>query len=76
MSKLPTITGVEALAAFQKLGYVEVRVKRSHHVMKREGSEFLLSIPVHRRKNLKRGTLRALLRTAEITVDEFCDLLQ
>jgi predicted RNA binding protein YcfA (HicA-like mRNA interferase family) len=75
MSKMPVITGEEALAAFLKLGYVEVRVKGSHHILKREGNQFLLSIPVHRGKKLKQGTLRALLRAAEITADQLRDLL-
>ena len=47
--------------------------KDSHHVYKKSGAVFNLSIPNHR--ELKKGTLRSLLRAADITVDQFIDLL-
>jgi predicted RNA binding protein YcfA (HicA-like mRNA interferase family) len=75
MSKLPSITGEKAKSAFEQLGFYEVRVKGSHHVMKRDGHRFLLSIPIHGGENLKPGTLRSLIRAAGITVEQFQALL-
>ena len=75
MSSLPTITGKEAKAAFEKLGFYEDRVKGSHHILKRDGHRYLLSVPIHGGKNLKSGTLRALIRASGITVEQFQDLL-
>lgn len=75
MSNLPAITGKKAKAAFEKLGYAEVRVKGSHHTLKRDGHCYLLTVPIHGGKNLKSGTLRGLIRTAGITIEQFRDLL-
>ncbi|MBI1904596.1 MAG: type II toxin-antitoxin system HicA family toxin [Planctomycetia bacterium] len=75
MSELPVVTGSEAIRAFSKLGFTVARICGSHHVMKREGHELLLTVPVHGGTNLKRGTLRGLIRAAGITVEEFQALL-
>jgi predicted RNA binding protein YcfA (HicA-like mRNA interferase family) len=75
MPKLPTITGRQAIAAFSKHGFVEDRVCGSHHILKKDGHEFLLSVPVHGSENLKTGTLRGLIRASGLTVEQFCDLV-
>lgn len=76
MSKLPDATGEQAVIAFSKIGFVVVRIKGSHHMMKRDGHRFVLSVPVHKGKALKRGTLRGLINAAGITIEEFCELLE
>ena len=43
--------------------------------MVKEGFEVTLSVPVHRGRDVKRGTLRDLIRDAGLTVDEFVKLL-
>ena len=72
--KLPVVSGVEAIKAFQKLGY---RFDDQHgsHVMVRHAKppHRRLSIPNH--PELAKGTLRALVREAGLTVDEFVNLL-
>jgi len=45
----------------------------SHVVMIKPGNKANLSIPQHRELSI--GTLRALIRNAGMTVDEFVDLL-
>jgi len=45
-------------------------------IMKRENHPFLLSVPVHSGKRLKPGTLRGLLRAADLAVEEFVELLE
>ena len=73
MGKLATISGKEAAKAFQKAGWQSVGQVGSHLVMIRPGIRVNLSIPQH--KELSVGTLRALIRNAGLTVDEFLDLL-
>ena len=75
MSELPVITGKQAISAFSKLGFSVVRIRASHHIMKREGHRYLLSVPVHGNEDLKPGTLRGLLRAAEIDIAQFVELL-
>jgi predicted RNA binding protein YcfA (HicA-like mRNA interferase family) len=68
MSRLPRVSGDEAIKVFGRLGYRTVRQQGSHVRMKCEGRQ-PLTIPRH--KELKRGTLRALIRDAGFTLEEF-----
>ena len=73
MAKLPIISGAEAIKAFKKAGWTQDRQKGSHVVLVKPDYRFVLTVPLH--PELDRGTLRALIRAAGLTVDEFCDLL-
>jgi predicted RNA binding protein YcfA (HicA-like mRNA interferase family) len=75
MPELPAVTGLEAIWAFARIGFEEVHVKGSHHVLKKANHPYRLSIPVHANKPLKKGTLRSLIRAAGISVEEFVSLL-
>ena len=73
MPRLPTdISGRKAVKAFQRAGWM-VRRWGPHIILEKEGLWPTLSVPDH--KSLDRGTLRALLRHADISVDEFLRLL-
>jgi len=74
-SKLPIVSGREAVRAFERAGFVQLpgRGKGSHMAVWRENPPALLTIPDHR--ELKRGLLRALIRKAGMSVDDFVDLL-
>ncbi|MCJ7833481.1 MAG: type II toxin-antitoxin system HicA family toxin [Deltaproteobacteria bacterium] len=75
MAGLPVISGKKAVKAFQKAGWKFKRVGSSRHIiMKKEDTPITLSIPDH--KILDRGLLRALIRDALLSVDEFCKLLE
>lgn len=67
MPKLPRISGDEAIRVLQRLGFVSVRQRGSHVVMRREGSGCV--IPLH--KELAVGTLRSALRQAGVSPEEF-----
>jgi len=71
MSRLGSYTGTVIVQAFQKAGWSISRQKGSHVAMEKPGQEATLSVPVHKGKDVKRGTLRALIKDAEMTVDEF-----
>lgn len=75
MSDLPAVTGREVIGAFPKAGFEVARVCGSHHMMKRPGHRFVLSVPVHGHQKLKPGTLRALINDAGLTKDQFVGLL-
>lgn len=75
MSKLPRISGREAVKALQKLGYEVDHQTGSHIILRhREPPHRRLSVPDH--KELAKGTLRALIRQAGLTVEEFRRLLK
>ena len=74
MGKLGNISGKEAVKAFQKAGWQKVGQVGSHLVMTKSGLRVNLSIPQH--KELASGTLRALIRNAELSIDDFIELLK
>jgi predicted RNA binding protein YcfA (HicA-like mRNA interferase family) len=73
MARLPVISGHTALKAFSKAGFTSNRQTASHVIMEKAGMEVTLSIPLH--EELKRGTLRNLIKDSGLTVDEFVALL-
>jgi predicted RNA binding protein YcfA (HicA-like mRNA interferase family) len=69
---MPTVSGHDCIKALIKLGYRQVRQRGSHVRLVCEGRN-PVTVPMH--PTLDRGTLRAIIRTVEITVDEFAALL-
>jgi len=72
--KLPVVSGSDAVKAFGKAGY-EFDGQHGSHIILRHSAppHRRLSIPNH--KELAKGTLRALIREAGLTVEEFANLL-
>ncbi|MEQ1946684.1 MAG: type II toxin-antitoxin system HicA family toxin [Bryobacteraceae bacterium] len=66
---LPAVSGEEAVRAFRKAGWIEDRQRGSHVILIKAGQPVSLSIPLHR--EIAPGTLRALIRNAAMTVEEF-----
>jgi predicted RNA binding protein YcfA (HicA-like mRNA interferase family) len=73
MGKLGNISGKDAVKVFLKLNWQVIGQVGSHVVMVKTGMRVNLSIPQH--KELSVGTLRALIRNAGLTVDEFLAML-
>ncbi len=74
MSKLPVVSGQRAVRALLRIGY-EIDHQTGSHVILRHASppHRRLTIPDH--KELARGTLRAIIRQAGLTVQGFRELL-
>jgi predicted RNA binding protein YcfA (HicA-like mRNA interferase family) len=66
MPKLPRIAGKDCCKAFTRLGFVEVRQRGSHVVMRRGESGCV--VPLH--KELKTGTLSGILKQAGISAED------
>jgi predicted RNA binding protein YcfA (HicA-like mRNA interferase family) len=73
MARLANISGKDAAKAFQKAGWQALGQVGSHLVLVKPGVRVNLSIPQH--QELSVGTLRALIRHAGMTVDDFLELL-
>jgi predicted RNA binding protein YcfA (HicA-like mRNA interferase family) len=71
MPKLRRVSGQEAVRALERLGFVQVRQRGSHVVLKKQALEGEVGcvVPLHR--ELALGTLRGILRLARVTPDEF-----
>jgi predicted RNA binding protein YcfA (HicA-like mRNA interferase family) len=74
VADLPVISGREAVRAFRKVGYETDRQRGSHIILRQaESPHRRLTVPDH--KELRKGTLRALIRQAGLSIDEFVALL-
>ena len=74
MTRLPVVSGREAVRAFAKIGYREDRQTSSHIILRHQDPPHRrLTVPDH--KELARGTWRSLIREAGLTVEEFVALL-
>jgi predicted RNA binding protein YcfA (HicA-like mRNA interferase family) len=71
MPEIPRISGDEAIQAFVVLGFIQVRQKGSHVVMRRGDKGCVMP----RHKELAVGTLRSVIRQAGISVDDFVTAL-
>ena len=76
MSRLPAVNPRDVIRALEKAGFVVVRIKGSHHFLVHHCDPArTTNVPGHGSKDLPRGTLRAIIKQAGLTVDEFIALL-
>jgi len=71
MPSLPVISGAEAVRALQRLGFIVVR-QRGSHIVLRKGSQACV-VPNHR--EIKTGTLAGLLKQGSVSIDDFISAL-
>jgi predicted RNA binding protein YcfA (HicA-like mRNA interferase family) len=78
MPKLLRVSGEALIAALKRAGFETARQSGNHVQMRRftaEGRKITFPVPVHSGKTLKPGTLKGILRLAELTVEELERLL-
>jgi predicted RNA binding protein YcfA (HicA-like mRNA interferase family) len=73
VTKPPVISGDECISALRHLGYSIARIKGDHVRLRCTGRNPVI-IPRHH--TFDRGTLKSILRTIELTSDEFIELLK
>lgn len=75
MTKLPCLSGRELIAALKRAGYEEDHRTGSHVILRhKDPPHKRLTIPDH--KEIAKGTLRAILRQAGLTVEDLYQLLR
>ena len=74
--KLPVVSGRQVIRVLERLGYQIVRQRGSHIRLRDESDPEHLPVTVPDHRSLKPGLLRQVLRDANLTVDEFVDLLK
>ncbi len=73
MSKLPVISGRKCIEALENTGFYFKRQESSHVTLRRDKPFAQVVVPLH--KKLDRGILRAIIRQANLSVEEFVGLL-
>ncbi|WAL62015.1 type II toxin-antitoxin system HicA family toxin [Thermocoleostomius sinensis] len=67
---MKSISGKRLCKIVEQKGWVLRRITGSHHIYENPEVEQILSIPVHRNQDLKLGTLRALMRIAQLSEND------
>ena len=75
MPRLRRVSSREAIRVLEKMGFVQVRQRGSHIVLRKDTPEGAVGcvVPLHR--ELATGTLRGILKQAGVTPGEFMDKL-
>ena len=73
--KFPVVSGSELVKVLKSAGFVERRQKGSHLHLYRESDRRRVTVPIHKGKDIPVGTLKAILKDADMTGDELRKLL-
>lgn len=78
MARLPRASGKRTIKALRQAGFEVLHIRGSHHYLHRWSDEQwspIVTVPVHGSKTLKPKTLKSILKQANLTVEEFAELL-
>ena len=67
--KLPTLTATRVLAILKRHGFQPIRRSGSHVVLRHPDGRWT-TVPMHKGRDLPKGTLRQILRDADLTVGD------
>ena len=73
--KLTPVKPKELVKVLEKKGFIVRKQTGSHLILFKKGIRRPISVPIHPR-DLPSGTQRAILRQAEISIDEYNKLLK
>jgi len=76
MSKLPAIKGWQLIHFLKRINFVVVR-QRGSHVLMKDGAGQIVIVPTHKKKDLPKGLLSAIINEdLQLTHDEFYELFE
>jgi predicted RNA binding protein YcfA (HicA-like mRNA interferase family) len=71
MPKLPSLSAREVCKILQSHGFVIVRQKGSHIILRKELPERGITVPVPNHSEIAKGTLKSIIDQSEIPKSEF-----
>ena len=71
MGKLRIMSGKEVCSILMRHDFIEVRRKGSHIAMQKKGAKGTVTIPVPDHREIRLGTLQAIIRQSDIPRSEF-----
>jgi predicted RNA binding protein YcfA (HicA-like mRNA interferase family) len=69
LTRLPTVSGKQLLAALEKAGFEVARVKGSHHLLRHPDGRSTV-VPVHSGDDIGPGLLGKVLRDTKLTREQ------
>ena len=73
--QLPRLGAGQLVRALKRAGFEEKRQKGSHSHLKRESDKRRVTVPIHKGRDIPMGTLRGILKDADLSIEEFKRLL-
>lgn len=73
-SKLPRIDHTKLVRALEKAGFEKLRQRGSHLHLRHISDKKRVTVPIHSNRTIPPGTLKAILRDADLSVDDFLKL--
>ncbi len=67
---MKSISGKQLCKLVEQKGWILQRITGSHYIYANPELQQILSIPVHRNQDLKIGTLRALMKLAQLSEED------
>lgn len=74
MPKLPIVSGKDVAKALSKIGFAHIRTK-GVAILNKQTEKGKITIPVPSHKELAKGTLRSVIKQAELSLEDFIRLL-
>ncbi len=76
MTKLPVVTANEVIRGLKKAGFVfDRQAKGSHEIWYNPVTKKRTTVPNHPGVDIRKGTLKAILKEAGLSVEEFMELI-
>jgi predicted RNA binding protein YcfA (HicA-like mRNA interferase family) len=69
MTRLPSLTGKQLIAALGRLGFESIRTRGSHHFLKHSDGRATV-VPTHAGETIGPGLLSRILRDCEISRED------
>jgi len=76
MTRLPRVSGKQIVQAPERNGFAFSHVRGSHHYLRKPDGSGLVVIPVHGNRDLPAGTLRSILRQADIAAEDLVQFMR
>ncbi|MBO3737540.1 type II toxin-antitoxin system HicA family toxin [Actinoplanes flavus] len=70
MPPLPSVSGTRIVRALERHGFKVARVAGSHHIILQHPDGRGTTVPVHRNRDVAKGTLRGILNDVGMTIDQ------
>lgn len=67
---MKSISGKNLCKIVEKKGWILKKITGSHHIYEKTNENKIISIPVHRNQDLKLGTLKSIMKIANLSEDD------
>lgn len=67
---MKSISGKKLCKIVVKKGWILKKITGSHHIYEKPNENKIVSIPVHRNQDLKLGTLKSIMKIAQLSEDD------